>query len=281
MRLFNFHTHCHYCDGSSAPAAYVDEAIRQGFETLGFSSHSPLPFDNKFALQGDEKLLSYAHEIRKLQDQFKDQINLFLGLEIDFIPGLTKPFEYFKSLAGLDYTIGGVHLIKKPDQTDLWFIDGPLQQTYDDGLKLLFGENVREAITAYWQQIREMISTQKPDVVAHLDKIKMHNKNRYFSEDETWFEEQIDQTLELIKHSGTNVEVNTRGIYKGRSEELFPGVKTLTKIHQLGIPITLSADAHRPEELSLYFDEAFIILKNIGFDKLMFFTREGWVERPF
>jgi histidinol-phosphatase (PHP family) len=91
----------------------------------------------------------------------------------------------------------------------------------------------------------------------------------------------VDLTLELIKKSGTIVEVNTRGIYKGRSEELFPGTKILQKIRQLGIPVTISADAHRPEELSLYFNEAFTILKNIGFDRLMFFTRVGWVERPF
>lgn len=281
MKLFNFHTHCHYCDGSAAPADYVEEAIRQGFEALGFSSHSPLPLTNKFALQGDEKLLAYAGEIRQLKAKFQDQISLYLGLELDFIPEITKPFDYFKNLAGLEYTIGGVHLIKNPDNKELWFIDGPLRQTYDDGIKLLFGDNVREAITTYWQQIRKMISTQKPDIVAHLDKIKMHNKNRYFREDETWYEEQIDQTLELIKQVGTIVEVNTRGIYKGRSEELFPGTKILQKIRQLGIPVTISADAHRPEELSGYFDQTFITLKSIGFDRLMFFTREGWVERPF
>jgi len=281
MKLFNFHTHCHYCDGSSAPVDYVEEAIRQGFEALGFSSHSPLPFSNKFALQGDEKLLTYADEIRQLKITFQGQISLYLGLELDFVPGITKPFEYFRSLAGLDYTIGGVHLIKKPDQDVLWFIDGPLQQTYDEGMKLLFGADVRSAITTYWQQVREMISSQKPNVVAHLDKIKMHNKNRYFDEDETWYVDQTDQTLELIKKTGTIVEVNTRGIYKGRSEELFPGITILKKIHQLGIPVTISADAHRPEELSAYFEQAFLILKSIGFDRLMFLTSKGWIERPF
>lgn len=281
MKLFNFHTHCHYCDGSSAPVDYVEEAIRQEFEALGFSSHSPLPFGNKFALQGDEKLLTYADEIRQLKITFQDQVSLYLGLELDFVPGITKPFEYFRSLVGLDYTIGGIHLIKKPDQDELWFIDGPLQQTYDEGMKLLFGDDVHAAITTYWQQMREMISSQKPNVVAHLDKIKMHNKNRYFNEDETWYVDQTDLTLELIKKTGTIVEVNTRGIYKGRSEELFPGITILKKIHQLGIPVTISADAHRPEELSAYFEQAFLILKSIGFDRLMFLNSEGWIERPF
>jgi len=276
MKLFNFHTHSNYCDGSSDPEHYVMEAIRQGFDALGFSSHSPLPFDNKFAIVNDEKLLDYAHRTRKLKAQYQGQIEIFTGLEIDFIPGLSKPFRFFSDLAGLDYVIGGVHLIKRPEMKELWFTDGPLQETYDKGMKLLFGDDVKMAVTAYWQQVREMILTQKPDVVAHLDKIKMHNKNRYFTEDEPWYEEQLDKTLELIANTGTIVEVNTRGIYKGRSEELFPGVMALKKIHRLNIPITLSSDAHRPEELSGHFAQTIGILKEIGFRHLMIFNGEGW-----
>ncbi len=37
-KLFNLHTHCHFCDGKAEPEAYVTEAITQGFHTLGFSS---------------------------------------------------------------------------------------------------------------------------------------------------------------------------------------------------------------------------------------------------
>ncbi|MBE0639110.1 MAG: histidinol-phosphatase [Bacteroidales bacterium] len=280
MKLFNLHTHCTYCDGSSEPEAYVKEAIRQGFHTLGFSSHSPLPFKNRFAITNDEKLKEYADEIRSLKSKYSNQINIYLGLEIDFIPGISKPFRYFTNLAGLDYTIGGVHLIKRENRDELWFTDGPVQEIYDNGMKLLFGDDVQTAVIAYWNQVREMISTQKPDVVAHLDKIKMHNKNRFFTEDEAWYEEQVDETLALIAEAGTIVEVNTRGIYKGRSDELFPGVKALKKIHRLGIPIILSSDAHRPEELSGYFREALEILDGIGFKKLMLFSEKGWTETP-
>lgn len=277
MKLFNFHTHSNFCDGSSSPEDYVAEAIRQGFDALGFSSHSPLPFENRFAIANDEKLLEYAATVKRLKTQYQGQINIFTGLEIDFIPGVSKSFRYFSDLAGLDYVIGGVHLIRRPEMKELWFTDGPLQETYDKGMKLLFGDDVKMAVSAYWQQVREMIETQKPDVVAHLDKIKMHNKNRYFTEDEPWYDEQLDQTLELIVNAGTIVEVNTRGIYKGRSDELFPGVKALKKIHQLNVPITLSSDAHRPEELSGHFKQTIGTLKEIGFRHLMLFDGKGWV----
>jgi histidinol-phosphatase (PHP family) len=280
MALFNFHTHNHYCDGYFAPVIYVEEAIRQGFTDLGFSSHSPLPFENSFAIKNDEELVVYADEIRALKLTYQDKINIHLGLEIDFIPGVTKPFNHFKTIAGLEYVIGGVHLINIKDHDDIWFIDGPRQETYDKGLKLLFGKDFQKAITAYWIQVREMISSQKPDIVAHLDKIKMHNKNRYFHEDESWYEAQLDDTLQLIKETETIVEVNTRGIYKGRSDELFPGIKALIKIHKLKIPITISSDAHRPEELSGFYPQTLEILKEIGFTELMIYSKSCWSELP-
>jgi histidinol-phosphatase (PHP family) len=276
MKRFNFHTHTHFCDGSADPEEYVKAALKKGFQAIGFSSHSPLPFENPFSIAGDKKLAVYAQKVNHLKATYSGQINIYLGLEIDYIPGVSRPFDYFKALAGLDYMIGGVHLIRKPGVEQLWFTDGPLAETYDKGMKMLFGDDAEAAVSAYWQQVREMIVTQKPDVVAHLDKIKMHNKNRFFSEDEKWYQDQLDETLACIAAHGTIIEVNTRGIYKGRSEELFPGIKALEKIHALQIPITLSSDAHRPEELSAYFDEAIGILKKIGFRNLMKFDGNNW-----
>ncbi len=277
-QLFNLHTHCHYCDGSSEPEAYIKEAIGQGFHTLGFSSHAPVPFENGFAIKDEGQLKKYALEIRTLQHKYQKELNIFLSSEIDFIPGVTTNFDTLNKIAGLDYVIGGVHLLKHPEKSDLWFIDGHKQEIYDNGLKTIFNGDIKLAVKTYWRQIREMINTQTPDIIAHLDKIKMHNKNRYFTEDEPWYQEELIETLQLISKKGLIIEVNTRGIYKGRSDELFPGVDALKKIYDYGIPITLSSDAHKPEELSNYFIEARLTLKKIGFKKLMLFTSNGWDE---
>jgi len=276
--LFNLHSHCHYCDGSSEPEKYIEEAIRQGFHTFGFSSHAPVPFQNNFAISNETQLKKYAAEIRGLQLKYQKVLNIFLALEIDFIPGITYGFDRFNMIAGLDYIIGGVHLLKHPEKPDLWFIDGPRQETYDDGLKTIFDGDIKLAVKTYWRQIRQMVSTQNFNIVAHLDKIKMHNKNRFFTEDEHWYQEELNETLQLIAQKGLIVEVNTRGIYKGRSDELFPGVGALKKILDFNIPITLNSDAHKPEELSSYFDEARGFLKKIGFTKLMLITKKGWDE---
>ncbi len=276
--LFNLHNHSHYCDGSSAPEKYIKAAIEKGFVTLGFSSHAPVPFENKFAIKNEDSLLDYANEIRQLKEKYKDQIKIFMSLEIDHIPDITKDFSHFKEFAGLDYTIGGVHLVKSPLKKGLWFIDGPKKEIYDEGLKNLFNNDICLAVNTYWQQMRDMIQNQKPDIIAHLDKIKMHNQNQYFTQDEKWYVDEVDRTLELIAKSGSIVEVNTRGIYKRRSDELFPGKDILKKILTLNIPITLNSDAHKPHELDGHFDETKKILTELGFCKLKVFSKNGWQD---
>ncbi len=276
--LTNHHTHSRYCDGKEPPEAYIREALRQGFHTLGFSSHAPVPFENTFAIDDTGELIKYAGEIRHLQQKYKGDINIFLALEMDYIPGITTDFAELKSIAGLDYAIGGVHLVRHPEKEELWFIDGPKREIYDRGLQTLFDGDIRYAVTAYWKQVREMVATQQFDIVAHLDKIKMHNRNRYFTQDEKWYRRQLTETLELIARKGLIVEVNTRGIYKGRSDELFPGPDALKMMRELGIPVMLNSDAHKPEELSKYFPEAREILKKIGFKVFSVRAADGWQE---
>ncbi len=273
--LQNLHTHTNFSDGSDDPLVYIHEAIKQGFLTLGFSDHSPLPFDNTFALR-EEKVNAYCQEVLHLKRQFSSQIDLFLGMEIDFIPGTGYPFTHFQENFPLDYTIGSVHLVRNGSPNDLWFIDGPDPATYDHGLNIMFGGDIRKGVTAYYRQINEMLSTNHMDMIGHIDKIKMHNRGRFFSEAEPWYNALVDETLELVKQTGTIVEVNTRGLYKKRSDSLFPGPALLKKIFTLKIPLMISSDAHKPREISLLFTETAELLYGIGFRELMNLSPAGW-----
>lgn len=279
MNYFNLHTHSHFCDGKEAPEEYVKRAITLGFHTLGFSSHAPVPFENKFAIRED-RLEEYFQTIRDLKIKYHDRISILLSLEIDFIPGITKDFAGFVKTGNLDYTIGGVHLIRKKGIEDLWFIDGPLQERYDEGIEKLFNGHGRKGVEAYYNQVLEMVGTQKPDIIAHFDKIKMHNKNRYFSEEEGWYKDLVWKTLKFIAdESDCIIEVNTRGLYKKRSDTFFPSPAILEQIHHLKIPVTLSSDAHQPQELNGYYEEALKLMKEIGFKELVYFDKKGRITQ--
>lgn len=279
MNLFNLHTHTHFCDGKNPPEEYVTQAIDMGFHTLGFSGHAPVPFENHFAIK-EEKLGEYFQSIRDLRLKYKDAIQILLALEIDYIPGITKNFAEFQKLGNLDYVIGGVHLIKNQDKEGLWFIDGPLQEKFDEGLKTIFNGHAIKGVKAYFNQLLEMIATQKPDIIAHLDKIKMHNKERFFSTEDQWYKDLVWKTLQYISNeTDCIVEVNTRGLYKKRCDTYFPGPEILEQIHHLKIPITLSSDAHKPEELNKYYYQALELLKDIGFKEIIYFKEKERVTQ--
>ena len=270
----NLHTHTRFSDGSENPERYVEAAIQQGLKSLGFSDHSPLPFENTFALH-ENQVQNYCDTISAIRIA-QSSIQIFLGMEADFIPGIGHSFAYFLENYPLDYLIGSVHLVGKDSPEELWFIDGQDPVTYDNGLKLLFGGDIRMGVTAYYRQINEMVTTGDIDIIGHIDKIKMHNRGRLFSEDEPWYISLVDETLELVRQNGVIVEVNTRGVYKKRSDTLFPGPALLKKMHNLKIPVILSSDAHKPFEVSMLFSETADLLYEIGFREIMNLTRDGW-----
>ena len=275
MKWFNHHTHSTFCDGSKPPLNFVKTALEQDFSILGFSSHAPLPFENSFALRED-KVDEYCQTIRSLSYEYASQLEIYLSMEIDYIPGLLEDFGYWKKRANLDYVIGGVHLLVPFGKQELWFIDGPRRETYDEGLKNIFGGDARKAVRTYFNQMNQMVESQAPDIIAHIDKIKMHNQERFFSVNDKWYHDMLFETLALVKQKGCIVEVNTRGIYKGRSNELFPNLTSLKRIKELDIPITLSSDAHAPEDLSKEFPYALEVIKNAGIKELMVFSYGKW-----
>ena len=274
MHYSNYHTHTKYCDGTENPEAYIGKAIELGMANIGFSGHAPVPFENPWSMRWDG-LEKYRNEILHLKAAFHSKINVWLSMEIDYIPKISKSYRFFRERLNMDYVIGSVHLVKPSNTDELWFIDGPAEG-YDKGLAELFGNNPRLAVEAYYNQIKELIHTQKFDFIAHLDKVKMNNKERLFSTSEEWYKKSVENTLNLISDKDIAVEVNTRGIYKGKCTELFPSIEILEQVYMTKIPIVLSSDAHAPEELVKHFDESVQLLKDIGFKGVFQFNGEKW-----
>lgn len=277
--LANYHTHNHYCDGKEAPEAYVLKAIALGIKALGFSSHAPVLFDNDYSIP-PEKLNDYCAEIERLKNIYSGQIDLFLALEADYIPNKTHAFSYFREKCKLDYIIGSIHLIAHPRSGEIWYIDGGRQERWDQGLAEVFGNNIQAGVKAFYHQTNQMIEYQKPEILGHFDKIKMHNKDRFFKQEDVWYKKLILESLALTKERGIVLEINTRGIYKGRYDELFPSISILQTAQEMGIPLMLNTDAHHPDELLGYFNEAMKMIKMAGIRELWHFSRKGWFSAP-
>jgi histidinol-phosphatase (PHP family) len=262
--------HCHVCDGAGAMADFAKAGLEKNVHTLGFSSHAPVPFDCPWCMRAED-LEDYFTELSAVRANYP-QLEIYAGLEIDYVPGLVSPNDFSQSL---DYTIGSIHFVDEHDGKP-WEIDGS-HQGFLLGLNGTFKGNWKEAIVRYFELTREMVVTAQPDIVGHLDKIKIQNKNsEFYNEYDPWYQEQIDLTLKTILDAGCIVEVNTRGVYQKKSSTSYPGPNILTKILEYGIPITISSDAHNCKDLTSEFESTAKNLLTLGFKKMLILKDGSW-----
>ena len=269
----NFHTHNHYCDGKGALKDYLQEAVKSGVRNIGFSSHAPVPFPCKWCIE-HEALPRYLEEIESLKPLFPE-LQIYKGLEIDFIPEIIAPVNF---KAHLDCTIGSIHFVDGFEATR-WEIDNTLE-VFRAGLSKIFQGDIRKAITHYYTLTRQMINTAPPDILGHLDKIKVNAQHNSFEESEEWYRDEIDKTLKSIAATDIIVEVNTRGLYKGKSTTPYPSPWILERIRESNIPVILNSDAHHPQDLTREFEPTLSLLKDIGFRHLSILDSGIWKKVP-
>ncbi|MEJ2594144.1 MAG: histidinol-phosphatase [bacterium] len=278
MIAYNLHQHTRFSDGKGSPSDFAVKAIETGMTSIGFSEHSPLPFDNPFSLH-QEKVDDYIAETDKIREDLKDQLEIYRALEMDFIPGVSSDFNFWRQRCRTDYLIGSVHLVRPDDSDLLWFTDGPDYKVFDQGITDLFGGDARKAVRQFFRQTNEMISTQRFEIIGHFDKVKMHNGNRYFHDEDEWYRKLIDETVRLIREKEIIVEINTRGKYKKRCDALFPDGYALEKVRDLDIPVIISSDAHHPDEMRNLFGVTENRIRELGFRHLACLENGRWTEK--
>ena len=269
----NFHTHSHYCDGKGKIRDYLEAATRAGVDRIGFSSHAPIPFPCTWSMK-EEALAEYLQEINDAAGDFP-KLQVYRGLEIDYIPGIVSPQTFSHQL---DYTIGSIHFVGS-HQGKHWEIDNTTG-VFKEGLQHIFNNDVRSAVTRYLELTREMLRSSTPDILGHMDKIKVNARDFGFDENETWYRNEINTTLEAIAETNTVVEVNTRGLYKKKSDTTYPSPWILEQLRDRRIRITISSDAHHPEDLTREFTLTLKLLKDIGIKNITVLTNKAWKEIP-
>ena len=270
----NFHMHSTYCDGKSEIMDYVDEARKLNMISIGFSSHAPVPFPTKWCMRAGD-LGEYLAAIQKIKSS-NSFVQIYKGLEVDFIPGVISPNQFRDKL---DYTVGSVHFIEKFFDGIPWEIDG-LHSLFLEGYSKIFNNNIQDVISRYFELTREMVSTACPSVVGHLDKIKIQNiNNKFFMESDSWYQNEVKKTIDLIQESGVIVEVNTRGIYQKKSNTTYPSPWILEILHKKNIPVTISSDAHHRDDIINQFPQTALLLKKIGFRTISVLSEGAW--KPF
>lgn len=277
MLLTNYHTHTNFCDGIEIPERYAQEAVCQSLQVLGYSAHAPLPFPCSWTLPY-EKYEDYLQIVRKLKQDYKDQLEILCGLEIDYIPGLWPKISKMLQPEQLDYFIGSIHFVDAFNDGTPWSIDDSHNEFYK-GWTEIFHKDSHALVRKYFDYTRQMVRDMKPPVIGHLDKIKMQYKDDCFiPETDKIYRDELLATLEVIAQYGGVVEINTRGVYRRGEPEFYPSQWLFKEMNQRNIPVMVNSDAHRPHEIIMLRNEALKQLKDAGYKNIRHFYQGKWID---
>jgi histidinol-phosphatase (PHP family) len=276
----NYHSHTNYCDGALPPVDYTLEAIRLGLPAYGYSSHAPVDFETVWCMPR-ANLENYLSDINAIREKYEKDLQVYLGLEIDYFPGIAKSRKDIIREIPLDYYIGSVHFVGSFDNGEPWNIDTSYE-LFQRGIKEIFHSDIKKAAIRFWELTRQMIEQYRPDVIGHIDKIKMHNaEGNFFNENEKWYKDQVKLTIDLLKDYDCKVEINTRGYYKYQKTDLYPSDWIIDLLHKSDIPLMISSDSHHPSEITKGMEYAASRLKALSIDKIFALYNHKWSEFEF
>ena len=278
MYWSNYHSHCTFCDGRSSMEEFVKFAIAKGVRKYGFSSHAPLPFDTFWNMKLDD-FEEYEAEFYRLKTKYSSEIELFLGLELDYINNFFELQHDLYKTDHLDYLIGSIHYMDRLKNGDFWCIDGPFDDFYA-GLQELFDGDIRLATERFFEISKLMIQKGGFDIVGHFDKIALNaSKCQGFNIADSWYKNQVGEALQLIKSKGVIVEINTKSL--SRHGITYPDIQFFPLINELQIPIVVNSDCHYPTNIIDGFEPTFTALKNVGFKTMFQLINGRWQHVEF
>ncbi len=274
--LFDYHSHSRFCDGRGDLGEYAESALSRGLAHFGFSGHAPCPVASEWHMRsGDLRL--YLQEARAIAGRLAGRIEVLVGLEADYIPAVSSP-RRIRDANNLDFVIGSVHYLERLADGRPWTVDGPAEELRV-GIRESFGGDARAAVRRYYALVAAMVAADRPDVVGHIDLIRKNNDG-LFDTGAGWYRDAVEEALAAAAESPCVVEINTGAISRGYRVGLYPADDVLASMARRRIPVTLSSDAHRPQDVAAHFPAALGALARAGYRECWSFSRAGWTAVP-
>ncbi|WP_324822340.1 histidinol-phosphatase [Sinanaerobacter sp. ZZT-01] len=265
----NVHTHTSFCDGKDSAEVMAAAAAEKGFQCLGFSGHSYTPFD-KSCCMSMEQTRAYREKISMLQEKYEGSMEILCGIEWDYY-SVIDPCQW-------EYTIGSVHYVQSPLTGKYYAIDlcdSELEACIEEG----FSGDVAAMIKAYYGNVVDMALTLRPTILGHFDLIRKLNRgNRFFDESSPIYKMITSQAMEQVVRTGTVLEINTGGMFRGYCDAPYPENSLLQLVKELGGSLILSSDAHEVSGLDYAFYEVLNQLRKLGFQEVLELRKNGFIS---
>lgn len=229
-----------------------------------------------------DDLPAYLEHTAFLKEKYKNKIELYTSLEIDYLDKTYNPsIPYFKEMP-LDYRIGSIHFLPVADgltEANMVTIDGPYEE-FEKAVNTYFGGDVKRFVKRYYESSMHMVELGGIDIVGHMDKIYM-NGHRYpgFTMEEEWYTRLVKDYIHLIAEKELMVEINSKNMV--RKQHTYPHRMFFPLIKELNIPVMVNSDCHYPDLVNDGREASFGLLKEYGFKHTRELIGGKWTDVPF
>jgi histidinol-phosphatase (PHP family) len=194
----------------------------------------------------------------------REETDLRLGIEADFIPGREDRTANLLDGRDWDYVVGSVHFLRE-DAVDI-----PTHDARWSGISAWRSQEPERIWRRYFEALGEAARTGMFDILAHPDLVKVFGSDgpRPDGDLRRFYELAMDG----IAESDVAIEVSTAGLRKPAGE-IYPAAALLEMCLEAGRPVALSSDAHRPEQLGFEYERAIEWLADVGVSEIATFER--------
>ncbi|USB31614.1 histidinol-phosphatase HisJ family protein [Paenibacillus sp. YPG26] len=261
---------------------YIEQGTRQGIEHFGVVDH--LYRFVEFKPYYEKHMLIDGSPLGQLQQAWLNQVcvysireyldgvqnvarfygNLSIGIEADYFENGEEELEELLSSYSFDYVIGSVHFLNG------WGFDNPNTQ------HLFKGRQLEDLYAQHFENVIRAVNSGLFQFIAHLDNLKVFGFRPSERDLLGWY----DAVAAALAHAGVASEINTGLAYRYPVKEMCPSPNFLRVLHRHGVPVTLSSDAHFPDDIGTMLDEAIIMAKSIGYEDIVYFKNKQQYSLP-
>ncbi len=165
--IANYRTHTWRCSHAyGTEREYVENAIEHGLKILGFSDHTPMPYDNyvSSSKMTFSQVEGYVDTVLNLKAEYARDIEIHLGLEVEYYPEYFEKLLYMLSDYPMEYFILGQHYLGN-GENEVFSMD-PTNRVED--------------LVRYVEQVKEAMATGKFIYLAHPDLLHYTGEDRIY-----------------------------------------------------------------------------------------------------
>jgi histidinol-phosphatase (PHP family) len=249
--LYESHCHTPLCKHAfGEPDEYAAVALARGFKGITFTCHCPLPDGFSSSVRMDPgQYGDYVAMIAATRENFAGKLDVRIGLESDFYPGVEPWLEKLHARVPLSHVLGSVHY------------------QVSDYRKIFYKGDVHAYQQLYYEHLAQSAETGLYDTLAHPDLIKNESPTDWNFERMRPY---IERSLDRIAATGVAMELNTSGVQK-TLPEMNPSPSQLLLMRERGIPVVIGADAHIAPRVGDGYVKALNLLLDAGYSNVSFF----------